>query len=192
MGGRSRRFGSDKALLEIDGRTLMDRNIDLLAGISPPTVLVASGAIPAQSYRCKTATDIYPETGPLGGIITGLNALGEGWHVVLACDMPAVQPDLLKLLISRCSESVDAVIPEVDGYLEPLCAIYSHRALGPLREYLESGGRAMHKSLGHLTILRVEESDLRVVDHELESFVNINTIEDWHKWRKASSPGADG
>lgn len=178
-GGRSARMGQDKALLKIDGVTLLERAVATMRQVTQEVVVVADRTDRYSLPGVPCCADAYPDTGPLGGLVTGLTASGPGWHLVAACDLPALQTALLLLLLEEAGPAWDAVVPEVGGQLEPLCAIYCDTAAAPLAEYLQGGGRAVHKALAGLRLKRLEESLLRRADPQLRSFCNLNTPEDF-------------
>jgi molybdopterin-guanine dinucleotide biosynthesis protein A len=126
--------------------------------------------------------DLFPDTGPVGGILTGLTALGPGRHLVVACDMPALNPAVLRLLREAATPDWDAVVPEIGGRLEPLCAAYRDSAAPPLRRFLETGQRAARRALETLRVRRIGEEALRRIDPDLACFTNLNTPEERENW----------
>jgi molybdopterin-guanine dinucleotide biosynthesis protein A len=177
-GGKSRRMGSDKALLPYNGTTLLKHVVSIVRSVAGETLVVADLA---DKYAFKDGTrvvgDLYPESGPLGGIITGLTYAGDEFNLVVACDMPLLQPALLKRLL-QAAEGNDAAVPEINGRLEPLCAAYHKQVADKLRITLESGELAVHKAISCLNIYRLEEEEVRRFDPELRSFSNWNTPDD--------------
>ena len=182
-GGESLRMGSDKALLPWRRKTVLEHVIDAVSPVSERAIVV--GGAPG-SYRLPPnvpqVADIFVNAGPLGGIITGLVAAGDGYHAVIGCDMPCIGPSLLRLLFNQ-AEGRDAAVPEVGANLEPLCAVYHHRCVARLLESLQSGQRAVHAAILSVDIRRVPEEDLRKVDPGLVSFTNLNSPEDYDQWQ---------
>jgi molybdenum cofactor guanylyltransferase len=182
-GGRSSRMGRDKALLEIDGRRLLDRCADALRPIASPIIVVADTPDRFSLPAYRTVADLYPGAGPVGAIVTALLALGEGWHLIVACDMPFLKTELLQLLVSRAGDDFDAIVPRIEDRPEPLCALYRQTCVGPLQAFLKGGERpAAHRALRAVRTRYVEEPDLRGADPHLLSFVNLNTPEDARQW----------
>jgi molybdopterin-guanine dinucleotide biosynthesis protein A len=177
-GGKSVRMGQDKALLPWNGTTLLAHCAANLQAVTSEIVIVADRVDRYSLPGCRVAADLFPNAGPVGGILTGLTALGPGRHIAVACDMPSVQIELLRLLLSAATEEWDAVAPEVEGRLEPLCAVYRDTAVPLLRRFLEEGNRAAQKALQSLRTLRIGEEALRRVDPDLLSFNNLNTPDD--------------
>jgi molybdopterin-guanine dinucleotide biosynthesis protein A len=184
-GGKSSRMGQDKALLVWEGQTLLERCLDVVRPLADPVVVVADASDKYSVAGCRIVSDLYPNAGPVGGIATALDALGPGWHLATACDMPFLKRELLALLLDCASEAYQAVVPWINGRPEPLCAVYRSTCLPVLRTFLESGQRAAHKALERLKTLPVEEDTLRSVDPDLVSFVNVNSPEDVQRWMRA-------
>jgi cyclic pyranopterin phosphate synthase len=180
-GGKSVRMGRDKALLSYGSTTLLSHTIEIMQSVTETVLVVVDTADRYPFLRgLRVAPDLYPNAGPLGGIVTGLAALEDGYHVVAACDMPFLRPALLRFLLAE-AQGGDGAVPEIDGHLEPLCAVYHRRCLLPLKEQLEAGQRAAHRAIRLLNLKRVGEEALRRVDPDLVSFTNINTPEDYRK-----------
>ena len=109
-----------------------------------------------------TVEDAFPDTGPLGGIYTGLQHcwLSGSRALVVACDMPLLQPTLLTELL-RLAPGHDAVVPLRDGLPEPLCAVYSTVCLEPARALLERGSFKVAGIFDGIDALLVPETDWR-------------------------------
>lgn len=187
-GGVSSRMGEDKALLPWRGGTLLDNAVVILSEVVDPVFVVVDSTRKRPAGRAAVILDDFPAVGPLGGIVTGLRCARTGFHLVVACDLPMLQDEMLVELLVAANEApypVDAVIPEVAGRDQVLCAVYSHTALAALDKALASGERAVHRAIRDLRCLRIPESRIRQVDPELLSFKNINTREEYeHLWRQ--------
>ena len=127
-GGRSRRLGRDKAVETIAGQALIARVLDSLSHVADELVVVVNNREREEELPLPdsvvTAVDIYPDTGSLGGIFTGLSASSNEWGVVVACDMPFLNLELLEHLLSFRAGH-DLVVPVVDHRPEPTHAAYS-------------------------------------------------------------------
>jgi molybdenum cofactor guanylyltransferase len=125
-GGQSSRMGRDKALIEVDGRTMLDRGIDLLRPHVREVLVIADPG----KYETTHATvipDQEPGLGPLGGIVTALKRARYVRLLVIACDLPNLNDRLLTRLKIALDEGHDAVVPKHEGHIEPLAAAY-HRS----------------------------------------------------------------
>ena len=174
-GGRSRRMGRDKGLIEWEGEPLVVRAARLLRGFSTEVLVVTGTAV---RYRelldLPVLPDAIPNLGPLGGIYTGLLHARHEYNLVLACDMPLVRPKLLELLISEVSPEFAVIVPRVREFFEPLLAIYTKRCLPAIERLLAAGKRKPTDLYGLVPTKIVPEERLREVDPKLESFFNLN------------------
>ncbi|MEZ4864610.1 MAG: molybdenum cofactor guanylyltransferase [Caldilineaceae bacterium] len=191
-GGQSRRMGQPKALLPLppDNRPLLQGIVQRLRMLKPCQTLVIANdpTLPAQMDLGKEVcwlTDRYPETGPLGGLATGLAACPD-WAIVVACDMPLLNPALFAYLGSLAvtvdasgPAQWDAVVPVVDGYPEALHSLYHPRCLPAITARLAAGERRATCFLPDVRVRYVDEEELRRIDPTLASFYNANTPEEW-------------
>lgn len=121
--------------------------------------------------------DLIKESGPLGGIFTGLCYSTTKRNFVVACDMPFINPAVIKLLLEEIG-NYDAVIPDVDGEVEPLFALYSKNCIPVMFEHLQKQNLKIRDLLGKLKVKRIKAEDIHRVDPQHLSFFNINTEED--------------
>ena len=122
-GGESRRMGSDKAALLWKGAPLIEQVIKALQPFEVPLLVVNRNENSRDYSGARSVSDLFPGTGPVGGILTGLKSCGEGWHIVVACDMPFLKREVFDLLLSEADCDFDAVVPVHEGGVEPLCAL---------------------------------------------------------------------
>lgn len=190
-GGQSRRMGTAKALLPVPphGTPLIAHIAARLALLAADALVVVTNepALP-QAAQLPPGTifvaDAYPDTGTLGGIATGLQQ-ASGWALVVACDLPLVSVELCAMLAGLAGEQVegqerwDAVVPVVDGYEEPLHALYHRRCLPAIEARLAAGQRRVISFMPDVRTLYVQEEQLRAADPQLHSFFNTNTPEEW-------------
>jgi molybdopterin-guanine dinucleotide biosynthesis protein A len=118
--------------------------------------------------------DRYPEGGALGGICTGLAAAGGAAAFTVACDMPFLHPEIIRLVVGRAGEA-DVVIPRVDGQYETMHAVYGKACLGPMEARLRAG---QLKIIGFFADVRVLEIDAAAVARHRApgtAFMNVNT-----------------
>lgn len=179
-GGRSSRMGCDKAMLEIDGVTMLDRAIDLMWSASIlPAVVGSFGELPRQA-GVRVVADDWPGAGPLGGIATALRESHARWSLVIACDMPYLTREWLEYLRSRASGSAaDAVMPMNERGPEPMCAVYGKGAEAVIRTALESGTRKVTDGLASLRTDYIERADWKGFDSDGFLFKNMNEPADY-------------
>ena len=179
-GGRSSRFGRDKASEPFLGRTLLQHVIDRVAPLVSEVIVVRAADQRLPSIESPVAVrivdDEYPGAGPLGGIYTGLRAATAECCLALACDMPLLSAPLLRELQRRVA-GCDVVMPLLE-HPEPLHAVYSRVCLEPMRAELDAGRFKLTGFLGAVHVCYMNEDDCRALDPDLRSFVNTNTQED--------------
>ncbi len=200
-GGISRRMGMDKALLPVppDGtllvRHVVERLTELVNGqifviANDPSLALMAGLPPS----VHQIADRYPGAGALGGLATGL-ALCSGWAMVVACDMPLVSPVLFSALAALAFDAEDvgadvgredrrpwdAVIPMTEGYPQPLHALYHRRCLPAMEALLAEENLRIVNLYESIRVRYVNEPDLRKIDPDLHSFINVNTPGEWER-----------
>jgi molybdopterin-guanine dinucleotide biosynthesis protein A len=180
-GGISQRLGKDKALERIGGRTLIERVIDGLVPLTTEVLVVVAQPEQAAALRLppsvRVVSDRYPGKGSLGGIFTGLDASTEAWSLVVACDMPFLNGELLRHLMGESSD-VDAVVPLLGGQPEPLHALYSKACLAPMERMVQAGDLKIAPLFDAVRVRYVDEGTIDRIDPRHLSFFNINTQAD--------------
>ncbi len=179
-GGKSTRMGSDKAFLELGGRTLLARTLDLAASIDSPVMIVGE--------RTKFARfglvvqDLYHEHGPLGGIQAALATTATELNLMLAVDLPFLRPEFLRYLISRARESSAIVtVPRALGGLQPLCAVYRKGFLEPADRSLRAEKNKIDALFAEVETRAIDQNELRNAGFGEEMFRNVNTPDDWER-----------
>jgi molybdopterin-guanine dinucleotide biosynthesis protein A len=182
-GGRSRRMGRDKALLPRPGdnqSTFISHQAALLSTFCDEVVLVARNA--EQAANCilpgvVAVVDQVPEVGPLMGLYSGLQSMRAMHALVVAVDMPFIQHALLAFLLSFPRDDA-LLVPVVNDAPQVLLAIYPRSLLPTIETCLQGGERGPRALLNAARVRYIEEDQLREVDPQLRSFVNMNTPQD--------------
>lgn len=175
-GGLNKRFGQNKALMTIGGQSMIERVIERLTPLTKRFLVVTGPDLPdlPLAGRAEVIPDLYPGLGPLGGIYTGLEASESPLNILVACDMPFLNTELLNYMLGLSPE-VDAVIPQLEnGMVEPLHAIYSRSCLPKMKELLDSHQLGVGPFLDNVRVRYVLPGESRKLDPELLSFFNIN------------------
>ncbi|MBZ4413332.1 molybdenum cofactor guanylyltransferase [Myxococcus sp. XM-1-1-1] len=176
-GGQGRRLsGVPKGLLEVEGRTVLSRQLALSPHFGD-VLLVANAPAPYAAYALRTVADPIPDKGAPGGVHAALTASRTRWVVTVACDMPFVSLEALRVLLAARGEDVDAVCFEAEGRMEPLLAVY-RAELAPHWRPLLLEDPSLRRLLSRFRSRVLPESALRAVDPTLRSLVNVNTPED--------------
>ena len=179
-GGKSRRLGKSKALVTLHGKTLIERVIERLTPLTSQLLIVTS---PEQTGLLATdeaevLVDLYPSRGSLVGIYTGLMAARYSHSIVVACDMPFLNTELLRYLI-ELSQDFDAVVPRLgEEWIEPLHAIYARSCLDSINRQLERNQLQVNSCLDSVRVRYVERAECQRLDPQLLSFFNVNYPED--------------
>ncbi len=142
-GGKSRRMGSDKALLERDGETQLSRAVALLAE-QVERVFVstrADQAGDAERSKFEQIVDRYEDLGPVAGILSAMDTNKDVSWLILACDLPNIDDATIEYLMQQCSvdHPVTAYVSVHDGLPEPLCAIYRPQSRAVIDGFVEQG-----------------------------------------------------
>jgi molybdopterin-guanine dinucleotide biosynthesis protein A len=180
-GGQSRRMGRNKALLPLPGKepiTFVEHLVALFHSYCREVVLVARDAQQAADYasipNVQLVTDVQPDIGPLMGLYTGLRVITCSHALVTAVDMPFVQIPMIEFLLAQPLD--DALrVPVVDGIPQVLFAIYPKTILPLVEQRLQEGRRDPRSLLDMAHVCYIEEAQLRSIEPELRSFVNVNT-----------------
>ncbi len=180
-GGKSTRLGRNKIVETIGNKSLLERVVSCLASFNNEIIIVTAenSSLPQLTNfpKLKVIKDIFPGKGSLGGIYTGLVASEAFYNLVVACDMPFLNLDLLRYMISL-DEGYDVVIPKVNEILEPLHAVYSRKCLSPI-EFLINQNRLSILELYPMVKVRyLEKIEIDRFDPRHLSFFNINTEAD--------------
>ena len=172
-GGSSRRLGVDKALLKLCGESLLERILTTLAGLTDDLLVVADNEERFSHLAARTVPDARPGMGPLGGIYSGLRAMHGERGLFIACDMPLLNPYLLRYMV-LLSADFDVVIPRVGDEVEPLHAVYSKACIGPIESTLNCDELRVVEFFPEVRVRYVEEHEIDIFDPDHLSFFNIN------------------
>jgi molybdopterin-guanine dinucleotide biosynthesis protein A len=192
-GGRSSRMGRAKAELPLEGTTLLARTCTELAAVAERVVAVARDAaqpLPPLPAGVARTHDAVPGAGPLVAIAAGLAWLADGAAFaatdaafVVACDHPFLDAAAVRGLAAVLGDD-ELVLPEVDGELQPLCAVYRLTTRAAIAGLLRAGGTSP-RALASLVRTRVvPAAELRAIDPTLRFLRNVNTPADWDAARR--------
>ncbi len=174
----SRLGGRNKAFLTLGDQCFLERLRDTLAPLVDELLLVARDAEIFADYAEKTVPDIYSTRCALTGIHAGLKQARTSHAFFVACDAPLLRSALVRGLLREATTDTDAVVPEYDGFLEPLCAVYSRQCLPAIEELLDSGICQIRRLYPMIRVRTMDKPRLLELDPDLESFFNVNTEED--------------
>lgn len=172
-GGRSSRFGEDKALFPYGGGTLLEHVIGTIRPAIPRIAVIADvdGKYDIPGVPCHG--DLIPGYGPLGGLHAALHRIGSGSAFLFPCDMPYLSADLIRYMVSASGE-FDVTVPYYGGYYQPLHAIYSKKCLAPVEARIEKNQRRIISFYDDVTVRRIREEEIRSLVDPYRAFRNIN------------------
>ncbi|MHB1185518.1 MAG: molybdenum cofactor guanylyltransferase [Desulfobulbia bacterium] len=172
-GGKSSRFGSNKALALHQGDALIQTIARRLAALFPETLLITNTPEEYGFLGWPMAKDLYPDCGPLAGIHAALRTVSQPRIFVCGCDMPLVNPDLIRFLCELEGDH-DIVLPWLDEGPEPLYAVYSKKALPIIEEQLSKNQYKIGIVFEKLRIRKVTSEEILQIVPDLTTFQNIN------------------
>lgn len=177
-GGRSSRLGRDKALLELNGETLLGRAVRIVAGVVDEVIVLGPTDRAEQASVARVIPDERPGDGPLPALATALRAMRGERMIAVATDMPLLNPALLRYVLDR-SAGYDVAVPRVGGRTQQLHAVYARTCLPPIESQLERDDLKIDRFFNSVRTLIIEEQEIAAIDPSLLSFRNINTESDW-------------
>jgi molybdopterin-guanine dinucleotide biosynthesis protein A len=173
-GGKSSRYGMNKALVEINGVRLIERVIRVMESIFEHLIIIANTPHDYAYLQLPMYEELIKGLGPLGGILTGLEAISDDAGFVVACDMPFLNADLVRYMVDM-RDDYYAVVPKITWKIEALHALYNKRCLPVIRELIESQEYQAIKFFDRIRVRYVEEDEIRASDPHLRSFFNVNS-----------------
>jgi molybdenum cofactor guanylyltransferase len=189
-GGRGRRMGMiEKALLEFEGKTILERLLESLFRVVDEVILSVRDM--SQKEKLMPVLEKFPvceirfcfdaqdDAGPLEGIRAGLLESRSEYSFVCAGDMPFVNFRVVDMLFEK-ADGHDAALPRWDDRMfEPLHAVYSRKMIPEIEKAFKRGKHSVLAPVFEMQdVVFVEISDIREIDPELKTFANINTVED--------------
>lgn len=177
-GGRSSRMGTDKALLRFGDKNLLQVAIGKAKAVSSSPVIVGD----RQRYCGYGAVveDVFPGSGPLGGIQAALCTTQTDLNLILSVDTPLITAEFLLWLVQTAAAGSElAFVPECGGRTQPLCAVYRRAAFPVIERNLKAGEFKVDRIFGQFPTRLIPESELGSAGFGPEMFANINTPEEY-------------
>ena len=173
-GGRSSRFGSNKALAMVDGKPLIQHAADLMSRLFAECLLVTNTPEEYTFLSLPMTHDRYRESGPLAGIQAALVQINTPRAFVVACDMPNLSEELIRYICNINEQQFDVIIPWLEKGQEPLFGIYHKRSLSVIDTCLQQKDCQIIRALADLQVRRVSEQEILPIIDDLTCFKNIN------------------
>ncbi len=179
-GGMSRRMGANKALIKLNGETIIERTVRLFKGIFDETLIIANEPFLYEGLSTRICADIHEGAGSLGGIYTAIFH-SKGPHVfVAACDMPFLDRNAVLKVIEN--PATDAVIPFIQGRFHPMHALYSRGCMSRIEALIKEKDLRLSSLIEKIRVRRLIEDDFPAIDI-VASVENINTKEELERIR---------
>ena len=175
-GGKSSRMGTDKSFVPLLGKPMIEHVLERVSDLGQlETILVTNKPDLYAHLNLPMYPDALPDKGSLGGIYTAILNSRSEYTLCVACDMPFLNPALLRHMVALIRPEADVVVPTVDGYPEGLHAIYSQRCLEPIRRKLEADRLKIIGFYDEVRVRTLDEAQWQPFDPRGLSFRNINT-----------------
>jgi molybdenum cofactor guanylyltransferase len=174
-GGKSSRFGSDKALYEYRGMKLIEYAIDVLKPLTHEILISTNKPADYEFTGLKTFQDAFPGQGPLSGIHSGLLHSAYDKTLVVGCDMPYLELALFEYLLNH-SNRYQVIYPTHNGFTESMVGYYHKSCLDIIEAALKQGNNKILNAVEPLKVLFLNVDDQDFYDSKL--FRNINSQKD--------------
>ena len=182
-GGQSTRMGQEKGLVELQGRPMVEHVHAALRSLETEIFIVTNQPHEYSFLGLRTVSDQDPGRGSLEGLRSALGGARTERVLVVGCDMPFLQPELLQFMSSQ-SGSWNACVPRFEGRLQPFFAVYDPGCVTVVEESLLADRLEMQTLLEKLQLREIPEPVLRRYDPEGLSFINVNTPEELSRARE--------
>ena len=186
-GGKSRRMGFNKAFIDIGGKPIIQRTVNLFKELFDEIIVVANDPLGYEELNVLIVSDIFKSAGSLGGIYTGLFHSSSEYNFVAACDMPFLNKEAISRVI-KSSDGWSATAPYIMERYHPLHAVYSKKCIKPIEELIKIKELRIKNLFQKIKVKRLEEKDWLSNEQVLSSLDNINTKEDLHRIVKSPPP----
>jgi len=173
-GGKSSRYGANKAFAEFNGIQLIERVITVIGSVFERLILITNTPHEYAHLNLPMYEDLIKGLGPIGGILTGLEAISDESGFFVACDMPFINSDLIHYMVD-VRDDYDAVVPRISWKIEALHALYGKSCITAIRELIESGEYQTIKFFNRVRVRYVDWDEIRAFDPKQRTFFNINS-----------------
>ncbi|MCP4553001.1 MAG: molybdenum cofactor guanylyltransferase [Bacteroidetes bacterium] len=175
-GGKSSRMGTDKGLLDFNGKKLVETAVGLLSQVCG-NIIISANSTNYDFVGYPVVKDIYPNSGPMGGIYSALKESTTKHNLVLSCDMPLIKTALLADLLKVIND-FEVIVPwHGDQKFEPMCAYYHKNVVAVFYEFIQQSNFKIPDTFEIVRTYKFEiNSKLDYYTKEL--FFNVNSKND--------------
>ena len=175
-GGKSQRMGTNKALLLVQDESLLNRMIRLIRPFCK-TVAISGQNDDYNGFNVDVVPDLYPDCGPISGIVSSLSYSSTEWNLLVSVDVPFINAELIQHLITHIGQ-YDCIIPVHEGGIEPLIGLYNRQIVSVIEEMINRGDYKLMRLLSKLNMLKVDCN--RLIKQYPRLFFNVNCPEDYN------------
>ena len=178
-GGKSRRMGQDKAFVKIDGVFMIEKVLDVITPLISQTVIIANNPEAYRRFSLPVYADTITGMGPLSGLHTAFEKTGAEKILLVACDMPHINPDIVRYLIEYDEWKEEALIPFAGGREQGLLALYKRSAIDKVANDILQKAIQFDQFRKVISKRLIAEEELEKIEPSLKTFDNINSQEDF-------------
>ncbi len=186
-GGKSSRMLTNKALLKLNGRTVIEIIAEKMKGIFPEVLISTNGIDDYKFLNLPLIKDIFTHKGPLAGIHSALKYSSTENNFIISCDMPLVSSELVNFIASYKSDK-SIILPEANGKVQQLCGTYSKSVLSTIEKVISDSEK--NKNIKGSVFDLIERTSADLIDVETlpfynkNFFLNMNTPDDYEQIKK--------
>ena len=181
-GGQSTRMGEDKGLMSFDGTTLIEYILRQIIDLADIVFVVSNQPYDYEFLGLPVFMDVRPGIGSLGGLLTAMTYVRTNYALVLACDMPFVNLNLITFMLEQAPNH-DVIVPVYGGeqYIEPFRGLYSKTCLPAIERAVVAGKRRAIAFHPDVNVRLISQQEVNRFDPGGQTFINVNTPEDYRQ-----------
>ncbi len=179
-GGQSQRMKRNKALMHLGGAPVLQWVINAVKDLAAELFLVTNTPETYKSFNVSMTSDIIPGKAALGGIYTAIAQARHDWVLVLACDMPLLNPTVITFLTEYLID-VDVVSPLIANYPETLHTFYHKNCLSAIEKRIKADRLKVIGFFEEVKVHYVSKQALRTVTSDFNFLTNLNTPDDFRR-----------
>ena len=176
-GGQSRRMGTDKSFVPLNGLPLIEHVMARVKTLALPLLLITNQPSRYEYLNVPLYPDVISDKGAMGGIFSALTHSQTAYTLCIACDMPFLNTGLLAYLIQHAADA-EAIVPYCQGQAQGLHAIYHQRCREPMQVCIAQDQLKISTFLQQRQVRWIGEDEIRAYDPDFQSFLNLNTPDD--------------
>ncbi len=177
-GGKSRRMGSNKALLKLNGKYIVNHVFEVLSTLCKE-IIISTNTNELSFLKADLVADEFQNIGPIAGIYSALKHSKTEKNIILSCDTPFISKGILEYMLKN-SESFDVVLPVFEEFLQPMTGIFNKKIIPVIENEIKKGNHIPPKIFkkSNLNKLKIDKNTSGWHKH---LFFNVNSLEDYEK-----------